>query len=67
MMYQDLVRGSLLQGIIKSAHAVPNKWFGQEARFFAQGFRAPVRVGQPPSIWKRDSATREIILAICMP
>jgi hypothetical protein len=24
---------------MRSAHAVPNKWFGHEARFFAQGLR----------------------------
>ncbi len=27
------------QAMMRSAHAVPNKWFGHEARFFAQGLR----------------------------
>jgi len=27
------------QAMMRSAHAVPNKWFGREARFFAQGLR----------------------------
>jgi putative transposase len=27
------------QAMMRSAHAVPNKWFGHEARFFAQDLR----------------------------
>lgn len=27
------------QAMMRSAHAVPNKWFGHEARFFVQGLR----------------------------
>lgn len=27
------------QAMMRSAHAVPNKWLGHEARFFAEGLR----------------------------